>query len=188
MAVPFIRKYLAFGLVGGFTYVVLHFTIYLINPERIIDPFLKLIPIIPVILSMLYAIQFRINKSKLDDLVYRDLVQSSFITFIVMETLYVAYTYLLYNQIHVLIFPDAATLDEVLKVALIKSETLRYDQLGGVPKQKYEMMIAHIQAEDYTFPIDRALKGLFQWYIIGFGFSFLLAMFGMNRVKSLRNG
>ena len=53
MAVPFIRKYLAFGLVGGFTYVALHFTIYLINPERIIDPFLKLIPIIPVILSML---------------------------------------------------------------------------------------------------------------------------------------
>ena len=188
MDVPYLQKYLIFGAIGGLIYVVLSFSIYWMSPYYVANVFLKIVPLAAVIFTLLFAIQYRINNGNLTDIVYRDLVQAAFITFAITEIISVGYTFSLYNFIHELMYPDAPALDELIKIAMIKSEESRYASIDGVTRQNYEMMRAHIEAEDHTFPLVRAVKGLFNWLILGFGFSFLLAMFGMNRVKSLRNG
>jgi hypothetical protein len=115
-------------------------------------------------------------------------VQASFVTFIIIEMMADSYTFLLHNHLHEILNPNALPMDQFLEKAKIAIETPKYDLTIQEHRQAYERMVAHIEAEDHSLPLNRVVTGFVQWLIFGFGFSFLLAMFGMNRVKSLRNG
>lgn len=178
--------YIRVGLLGGFLYAGLSFSLYLVEPKLYVNPIFKLLPLLSVVFTMLYAIQKRMAFEDYNDIVYRDLVQAAFVSYVICELIFQGYTYALHNHWHFQINPDLGTMSEFLKQTKIAIEEAKYAR-DGATEMEYEIMRAHIEAEDHSLPLGRILEGYMRWLFGGFLFSFILAMFGMSRVKSLRN-